>query len=280
MTALVVVLSSVFGLAIGSFLNVVIYRVPLGRSVVSPPSACPGCGHSLNWYDNVPVLSWVVLRGRCRYCRTPIAARYPAVELFTAVLFGFVAWGVASEAFSVPARSTSGVLAVVSTALTLVALLYLAAVSIALAFIDIEHHKLPNAITLPSYVIGAVLLALSSLLAGDASSLLRAAIGGAGLFAAYYLLAMLYRGGMGFGDVKLAGILGSYLGWFGWAEFAVGAFAPFLLGGVFSVVLLALKRAGRATKVPFGPWMLAGAWVGIGCGPLIASWYLGLFGLV
>jgi leader peptidase (prepilin peptidase)/N-methyltransferase len=280
MTALLVVIASVFGLAIGSFLNVVIYRVPLRRSIVSPPSACPGCGHALSWYDNVPVLSWLSLRGKCRTCGMRISARYPVIELFTAVFFGLVTWAVAADVISLPPSATSVSFGLGGAALALIALLYLAAVSVALTFIDIEHHKLPNAIVLPSYVVGAALLALSSLFVGDASSLLRAAIGGAGLFVAYYLLAMLYRGGMGFGDVKLAGILGFYLGWLGWAEFAVGAFAPFLLGGIFSVALLALKRAGRASKVPFGPWMLAGAWVGIGCGPLIADWYLGLFGLV
>lgn len=270
----VVALAGVLGAAIGSFLNVVIYRVPLGRSIASPPSACPHCGHGIAWYDNVPLISWLVLRGRCRNCSAPISVRYPLIELGTALLFVAVALQ-----FGGSVVGALSVGALVAALLALVAFLYLAAISIALAAIDLETRRLPNVLVLPAYLVGAVLLGTSSLLVGDLATLLRAAIGAAGLFALYWLLATLYRGGMGYGDVKLAGVLGLFLGWLGWGPLAVGAFAAFLFGGLFGVILLIARRAGRKSSIPFGPWMLLGAWLGVFAGNAIATWYLGLYGL-
>ncbi|GAB2694337.1 prepilin peptidase [Thalassiella azotivora] len=260
MTALVVALCAVLGLAVGSFLNVVVWRVPRGESVVSPASGCPRCGHPIRPRDNVPVLSWLLLRGRCRDCHAPISVRYPLVELGTAAAFAGVAWW-AGPSWHLPA------------------FLYLAAVSVALALIDLDVHRLPNAIVLPSYVVGAVLLGVPSLLGGEPGQLVRTALGGVVLYAAYFALALAYPSGMGFGDVKLAGVLGGYLAWVGWPALAVGGFAAFLLGGLFSAVLVVLGRAGRKTKVPFGPFMLAGAWVGLLAGERVADGYLGLVGL-
>lgn len=161
----------------------------------------------------------------------------------------------------------------------LAAYLYLAAISIALTLIDLDTHKLPNRIVLPAYVVGIVLLAASSILSADFDSLIRAAIGLAAMFAAYLVMALVYPGGMGLGDVKLAGVLGLFLAWLGWGPLVVGAFAAFILGGVFSVILLVLRKANRKSGIPFGPWMLAGAWVGIFWGERIWSGYLALFGL-
>lgn len=267
-------ITAAVGLAIGSFLNVVVHRVPAGLSVARPASACPGCGNSIRRRDNVPVLSWLVLRGRCRDCRTSISARYPIVELATGLFFVLVAarlWPLSD----VPTEA----LPLVSRLLSLVAFLWLAGVSVALAVIDLEHHRLPNAIVLPSYAVGGALLAASSLLVGDWPALVRAVIGLASLFAFYLIAALSYPGGMGFGDVKLAGVLGLYLAWLGWGEFAVGAFAAFLLGGLFAVVLLATRRVQRTGGIPFGPWMLAGAWVGVFAGGTVATAYLTLLGL-
>ncbi|MGY4642605.1 prepilin peptidase [Cellulomonas sp. URHB0016] len=249
-------LVTVVGLLIGSFLNVVIWRVPRGESIVSPPSACPRCGARIAWYDNVPVLSWLVLRGRCRRCHEPISVRYPLVELGTGVLFGLVAWHFGIS-WTTPAY------------------LYLAAISVALALIDIDVHRLPNAIVLPSYVVVPVLLAVASWGSDDWPALLRAVIGGVVLYAFYFLLVLVYPRGMGFGDVKLAGILGAYLAWLGWGSLVVGAFAAFLVGGVFSIVLLAAGRAGRKSKIPFGPWMLLGCAIGVAFGESLWSAYLG-----
>ena len=266
----------VFGSLIGSFLNVVIFRVPAGRSIVSPPSACASCGARVRPRDNLPVLSWLVLRGKCRDCRAPISARYPLVELGTALFFAAVAWFVLSRV----ATEGGGTAQIVATILTMVAFLYFAAISVALALIDLDTHRLPNSIVLPAYPVAGVLLTAAALTAGAPERLLTMAVGGLSLFAAYFAMASLYRGGMGFGDVKLAGVIGLFLGWLGWGPLAVGAFGAFLLGGLFSLMLVMTRRATGRTAIPFGPWMIVGAWVGIFAGEQIASAYLALFGLV
>jgi prepilin signal peptidase PulO-like enzyme (type II secretory pathway) len=270
------------GLIIGSFLNVVVYRLPLKRSLVSPPSACGGCGARIRPWDNIPVLSWLLLRGRCRDCRVRISARYPLVELGTAVFFGVVAWRL------LPGRSASSTSGVGSTVgaignygivMTLVAFLYLAAVSVALTMIDIDTHTLPNRIVLPAYPVAVILLTGVAQLIGEPGRLLTALVGGAALFGLYLMMALAYPAGMGLGDVKLAGVLGFFLGWLGWGPLAVGGFSAFLLGGLFALVLLIARRVDLKSGIPFGPWMLAGAWLGIFYGEDIATGYLSLFGL-
>lgn len=260
LTPLLVTLAGVLGLLVGSFLNVVVWRVPRGESIVAPPSACPSCGARIRPYDNVPVVSWLVLRGRCRDCAAPISARYPAVELLTGVAFAAVAW------WSGPGWWTP-------------ALLYLVAITVALTAIDLDVHRLPDAIVLPSYPVALALLALASADPGgtaDWGALLRAGIGAAAMFAFYFVLLVAYPAGMGFGDVKLAGVLGLYLGWVGWGALVVGAFAAFLVGGVVGLALIAGRRAGRRTQIAFGPWMLAGAWIGLVAGQPLWDGYLGL----
>ncbi len=258
-TPALVAVAVVVGLVIGSFLNVVVWRVPRGESVVRPPSACPACGHEIRARDNVPVVSWLLLRGRCRDCSAPISARYPLVEAGTGLLFGLTAWW-AGPTWVLPA------------------LLYLAAISVALTLIDLDVRKLPNVIVLPAYPVAAALLALASWNPGGAAdwgALIRALIGCAVLYAFYFLLVFVYPAGMGFGDVKLAGVLGLYLGWFGWGALVVGGFAAFVFGGVYSIGLLVLRRAGRKSGIPFGPWMLLGAAAGIVWGESLWSAYLG-----
>lgn len=266
-----------FGLLIGSFLNVVVYRVPAKRSIVSPPSACPQCGAAIRPADNIPVVSWLVLRGKCRNCHTAISVRYPAVELGTGLAFaGVVIWFFLTQ---LPSAPWSTVPTSIASVLALIAYLYLAAVSVVLALIDIDTRTLPNAIVLPGYAVGVVLLGASGLLAGDFEALVTAAIGAAAMFLLYFVLALAYPRGMGMGDVKLAGVLGLFLGFVGWQAIVVGAFAAFLLGGIFALVLVALRKASRKSSVPFGPWMLLGAWLGIVWGNDIMSTYLGLFGI-
>ncbi|WP_343048105.1 prepilin peptidase [Cellulomonas humilata] len=245
------------GLLVGSFLNVVIWRVPRGESIVSPPSACPKCGARIRARENIPVVSWLLLRGRCRSCRASISARYPLVELGTGLLFAAVGWwaGLSAE---------------------LPAFLYLAGISVALTFIDLDTHRLPDAIVLPAYPVGLVLLSLASWANDDWWALARGGIGAAALFALYFVLMVVRPGGMGFGDVKLAGVLGLYLAWVGWAALVVGAFAAFLVGGVLSIVLLLSGRATRKSGIPFGPFMLLGAWIGIAAGEPLAAAYLSL----
>jgi leader peptidase (prepilin peptidase)/N-methyltransferase len=255
LTGLVAAFAGVLGLLVGSFLNVVIWRVPRGGSVVSPPSACPRCGHPIRARDNVPVASWLVLRGRCRDCGEPISPRYPFVELVTGLLF-------------------AGATLHVGVRWALPAFLYLVAIGVALTLIDLDTRRLPNAIVLPSYLVGGALLAVASIVEGEPAALLRALVGMAALFAFYLVLVLVHPAGMGFGDVKLAGVLGMYLGWVGWGALVVGGFAAFLLGGVYGIALLASRRAGRKSKVPFGPWMILGAVVGVVAGEQVWSWYL------
>lgn len=256
----IVVLAAVLGLLIGSFLNVVIVRVPAGRSVVRPGSACMTCGEPVSGRDNVPVLSWVLLRGRSRCCDEPVSGRYPLVEAATAIAFGAVA-------------------AWVGLSWILPALLYLAAISIALTMIDLELRRLPNAIVLPSYPVAAALLTLAALGEGELGRLPRAAICGAALYAFYFLLMVINPRGMGFGDVKLAGVLGLYLGWFGWQHAVVGGFLGFAVGGVVGILLMIVGRAGRKSMIPFGPFMIIGAWLALAFAAPMANWYLDRSGI-
>lgn len=262
------------GLAIGSFLNVVAYRVPNGLSVVSPASACPGCETPIRRRDNLPVIGWVLLGGRCRDCRMRISARYPLIEAVTGLAFVVV------TLVALPAvleeRDAAGAAA---AGLEFAALLYLAAVSVLLAVIDLDIHRLPNAIVYPSFVVLAVLLAAAGALRGDLGALGLAGIGAVASTAFYFALAFAYPGGMGMGDVKFAAVLGLVLGYGGLPQLVVGTAAAFVLGGLVGVVLLAARRAERRSGIPFGPWMIAGAWVGIFAGEPIADAYLSLAGL-
>jgi leader peptidase (prepilin peptidase)/N-methyltransferase len=272
---LIATVAGVFGLLIGSFLNVVIYRVPIGMSIVRPASSCPNCGSGIHAYDNIPVFAWLALRGKCRNCSAPISARYPLVELGTGLFFFVVSLPLAAQLAATQPNVNE-----IASGIALAAFLYLAAISVALSFIDIEHHRLPNSIVLPSYAVAVVLLATSCILVGDYSALLRAGIGMAAMGIGYFALALLWKGGMGLGDVKLAGVLGIYLGYTGWGSLAVGSLSAFFLGGIFGLVLILLHKTTRKSGIPFGPWMLLGAWVGILFGNLIWTDYLSVFGLV
>jgi leader peptidase (prepilin peptidase)/N-methyltransferase len=251
------ILVGILGLIIGSFLNVVIWRVPRGESLVAPPSHCPSCEHPVRPRDNVPVLSWLLLRGRCRDCGARISVRYPLVEVLTAGVFVVLAARIGLEP-------------------ELPAFLYLGAAGVALALIDLDVKRLPNVIVLPSYLVALVALGAAAVVDGEADDILRAVLGMLALFGFYFALAWIYPAGMGFGDVKLAGVLGIYLGWLGWPELLTGTFLGFLLGGLVGGALMAAHRAGRKSKIPFGPFMLVGALIGICCGGALADLYLDL----
>lgn len=246
--------AGVLGLLVGSFLNVVVHRVPAGRSVLRPRSACPSCTAPIRSRDNVPVVSWLLLGGRCRDCSAAVPVRYPAVEAATAVLFAALATAYGRSA-------------------VLPALLWVAAAGVALFVIDLDSHRLPDAIVLPSYPAVAVLLAGGGLLAGDLP--VRRALLSALLWLGVYgaLWAATAGRGMGLGDVKLSGLLGLLLGWLGWGPSVLGLFAGFAVGAALGVLLLASGRVTRRTPIAHGPFMLAGAALGAFAGePLWHAW--------
>ena len=245
------------GLAVGSFLNVVVWRLPRGESVVRPPSACPACSASIRPRDNLPVAGWLLLKGRCRDCATSISPRYPVVEALTGGLFAVLALRFGLDP-------------------VLPAYLYLGAVGLALALIDIDVQRLPDALTLPSYPILASLLGLGALLGSESGYLVRAVLGGLAMYAFYFAICLAYPAGMGFGDVKLSGVLGMATAWLGWGAWGIGLFAGFLFGGVWGIGLIALRRGGRKSKVPFGPFMLGGTLAGVLVGQPLAEAYLRL----
>ncbi len=240
---LLIVFAALFGLVIGSFLNVVIYRVPRAESLVSPESHCPRCGQRVRARHNVPVLGWLMLRGRCADCRAPIGVRYPLVELMTGLLF-----------VAVSIR-----LAQLDLLAALPAYCYFTAMGVALSVIDIDHRRLPDVIVLPSYALIAILLLAASAITGDWWALARAGIGGVGLFGFYFLIILIHPAGMGSGDVKLAGLVGTVLGYLSFTGLIIGAFGGFLLGSVVGVAVLAAGRGTRKTALPFGPFMIAAA---------------------
>jgi leader peptidase (prepilin peptidase) / N-methyltransferase len=256
-TAPVLVLAGVVGLLVGSFLNVVAHRVPRNESVLWPRSRCPVCVAPVRPRHNVPVVSWLALRGRCADCAARISVRYPLVELGTGVLF-----------IAVTARF--------GVTWALPAYLYLAAIAVPLALIDLDVARLPNQIVLPSYLVGAVLLLGAAALDADWAAAGRALAAMTVLYTGYWLVALAYPGGMGFGDVKLAGLLGLYLGWLGWSSVWIGTLTGFLLGAAVGVVLLATRRATRRTAVPFGPSMLAGSLLAVFVAKPVAGWYASL----
>lgn len=250
-------LTGVLGLTVGSFLNVVVHRVPRAQSVMRPPSHCPACDAPVRAWQNVPVASWLALRGRCASCRTPISVRYPLVEIGTAALF-----------VAITARF--------GFTWALPAYLYLGAISVALALIDLDVQRLPDAIVLPSYLVAGVLLLGPAAIVGQWEGAFRALAAMSVLYVGYWLLAFAYPAGMGFGDVKLAGLLGLYLGWLGWSSVWIGTFAGFVLGGLVGVGLLLTRRATGKTPIPFGPAMLIGGFLAVFAGAPIATWYVSL----
>lgn len=256
MTGLLVVGCFLFGLIIGSFLNVVIWRVPRGESIVTPGSHCPRCDAEIAPYDNVPVASWVVLRGRCRHCGARISARYPLVELACGGL-----WAAMALRFG--------------WSWDLPAYLVLVSALLALALIDFDTFLLPNKIVYPLSVAMIVLLGLAAVLEGSGDAFARALFGGLAAFAFFLTVHLVAPRGMGFGDVKLSFSLGVALGWLSWGSVFLGLFLGFLLGAVVGVTLIATGIRTRRDHVPFGPFLAAGTVLAILVGQPILDLYLG-----
>lgn len=252
MPAPVVLVSLIVGLAVGSFMTVVVSRVPAGESIVAPRSKCPTCGTQILNRDNVPVVGWLVLGGRCRTCKTRISALYPTIELATALLVAgaFVAYDDPWKAVAVAA---------------------LLALMPAISVIDIQHRIIPNKLVYPSLVAFPAYLSLAKLLGADLD--LIAMVGGFLLYGGLLFVVALVSGGMGMGDVKLAALLGIVFGALGLKYVGVAAGAAVVLGGLGGLLALAMGK-GRKAAIPFGPYLAAGAVVAAFLADPIADWYL------
>jgi leader peptidase (prepilin peptidase) / N-methyltransferase len=258
-TGLAIGLLGLFGLLIGSFTNVVVARVPADKSVNYPPSACPKCDHRIRPYDNVPVVSWLLLGGKCRDCKEPISKRYPLVEL-----------GVAAGFAAVPALLPG-------TPWVWPAACWVVFLAVALSIIDVEHMRLPDSLTYPATPVLLALLAIPAFTSGNWVPWVTALLGGVAVGAAFLGMWLVYSKGMGLGDVKLAPMMGVALGWAGWAMVGFGSFAAFLVAGfVSTIVMIVAKAQGknpRGIQVPFGPFFFVGIALAVLVGGPVLDWY-------
>ena len=250
-----VIFCAVLGLCVGSFLNVVIARIPAGRSIAHPGSACPHCGTAIRWYDNLPVLSYVLLGGRCRACQATISWRYPAVELMCGALFAaaYLRFGPGTQ---------------------LVAALVLLSSLVAITWIDVDHQIIPDVLSIPGIALGL----LASLVPGGIGfwdSMLGTVLGG-GVFILIIVGSGIVLGqpGMGIGDVKLGAMLGAFLGW---KLALLSILLSVLIGGPLAGTLLATGRKGRKDPLPFGPFLAVGAVISLFCGDAVLAWYFAQF---
>lgn len=244
-SAAALVIVFVLGAVLGSFFNVVIYRLPRGLSLVRPGSRCPSCGTAIRPWDNIPILSYLLLRGRCRSCGAMISWRYPVVEL-TAALLLLTVW-----------LRNGPWLNVLTSALFVLML-------VPVFFIDLEHQIVPDVITYPGLVAGLIL-------AVGQGRVLNALLSAAAAGAVFFLIAVVSRGGMGGGDVKLAAVMGAFLGW---PAIAVAFLAAFILGAVAGLLLIATGRRSRKDPIPFGPSLAVGGLIALFFAPQILRWYL------
>jgi leader peptidase (prepilin peptidase)/N-methyltransferase len=256
MLGVLVGLCAVLGLAVGSFLNVVIYRVPRNESIISPRSSCPSCGVPIRERDNIPVVSWLMLHGRCRDCGTPISVRYPLVELACAGLF-------------------AGTAARFGRQWDLPAYLVLFAGLLALSCIDMERLLLPKKIVYPLTALVAALLLLAAAATGKWHDYLIGVACAAGWFAVFFAMNLMSPRILGFGDVRLSFVLGLALGWLGVGYVLLGFFAANVIGAVIGIALIATKRMDRANPVPYGVFLALGCALAVFAGPELLRPFMG-----
>jgi leader peptidase (prepilin peptidase) / N-methyltransferase len=242
---------ALFGLAIGSFLNVVIYRVPRRESIVRPRSHCPSCGTLIKESDNIPILSWLLLRGRCRHCGAAISPRYIFVELATAMLF-------------------AGLAARLGYNWDLPAYLVLFAGLLSLACMDLEHLLLPKRVVYPVLLLVTLLLVMASVESGHWHQLIVAAISAVAWYALFFVINLTSPRILGFGDVRLALLLGLGLGWFGWRFVVIGFFAANVIGAIIGLALIATKRMSHDQPIPYAVFLALGTAVAVFAGPEVA----------
>ena len=251
-----VILAFVLGLIFGSFGTVAAYRIPRHETIVTGRSKCPNCGRQIKAHENIPVVSYLILRGKCPGCGTRISLRYPATELATAVLF---ALSVVKFDVSVTAAVYAGFFWAL----------------VVLTVIDLEHKLLPNRIVYPTFVAGWAGLVAAALIDGDTDRLRSAALGAVVFGGFFFVVAFIYPAGMGGGDVKLAFVLGTFVGYAGGVGAVLaGMFLSFLLGGVIGIVAMKLSGAGRKTQIPFGPFLALGSVIAIFLGERIVDAYV------
>lgn len=249
------IVSALVGLVVGSFLNVCIHRLPKGESIVRPPSCCPACGIPIRWYDNVPIVSFLLLKGRCRGCRSRISWRYPLVEALTGSLFLLTVFR-----FGLSVRS--------------IFILVFICGLVVITFIDLDHEIIPHAVTLPGIPLGLI----GSLITRDPSprDAAAGALVGAGLvyLVAVYAEVALQRESMGGGDINLLAMIGAFLGW---KQVLLSFFFAVVAGACLSLVLVAARVLSRKDRIPFGPFLALGAIVALFGGNGLMNWYWGLF---
>ncbi|MCL2761126.1 MAG: prepilin peptidase [Desulfuromonadales bacterium] len=242
----------IFGAVVGSFLNVCIYRIPEKKSIVSPPSACPKCGNYIRWYDNIPVISFLILRGKCRFCKAPVSWRYPLIEALNGILtlLLFVKFGLS---------------------ITFVAYFILSSALVTISFIDFDHQIIPDEISLSGIVIGFIFSFFIPGL-GWLNSLLGILIGGGILLAVAYGYQFLTgKDGMGGGDIKLLAMLGAFLGW---KAVLFIIFSSSLVGAVVGIIIMIVQKKDRKLAIPFGPYLALGALLYVFFGETVIAWYM------
>jgi leader peptidase (prepilin peptidase)/N-methyltransferase len=254
MSTIVEIVAGIVGLMIGSFVGVVVDRVPRKESIVSPPSHCVACSAPILAYDNIPLVSYVILRGHCRHCGAHIPPRDAMLELGTGALFVLLAWRLGSV-WELPAYCV------------------LAASLVAISAIDVKHLRIPSPIVYVTAALGVPLLVLASAGTHNWSALLSALIGGVAAFVAFFALFYAVPKGIGFGDVRLAGLCGGFLGWIGYREVIVAFLLSFIVAGVPAAILLAMHKVQRKTQIPFGPFIAAGTVITVlFAHPLVHAW--------
>ena len=255
----ILVLVFLFGISFGSFLNVLIYRLPLKISLIKPPSKCPECDTPIRFYDNIPVISYVILGGKCRHCKKNISLRYPVIEILSGLL---TVYAIYSFGFTLKG----------------IEVVFLSLVFLAIFFIDLDHTIIPDVFTIPGVIIGIAVSLLPGAMVGWKQSLIGMAVGG-GAFVLVGILGQIIfkKEALGFGDVKYAAMVGAFLGW---KNLILMLIIASFLGSIIGISLIYLSgKKGKSTYIPFGPFLTVGAWIAIYFGEDLIKAYLELVGI-
>ena len=255
----ILVLVFLFGISFGSFLNVLIYRLPRKESLVKPPSKCPACGSGIRYFDNIPIISYVILGGKCRHCKKNISLRYPVIEILSGLL---TVYAIYSFGFTLKG----------------IEVVFLSLVFLAIFFIDLDHTIIPDVFTIPGVIIGIAVSLLPGAMVGWKQSLIGMAVGGGAFMLVGILGQIIFKKeALGFGDVKYAAMVGAFLGW---KNLILMLIIASFLGSIIGISLIYLSgKKGKSTYIPFGPFLTVGAWIAIYFGEDLIKAYLELVGI-